>query len=258
MTIKNGTRIFGFLMVMISIISISCSKDSAGKKEATSLPSGHEKMVEQYVKGIEESKRTVIAKVNGVAISMADLVREMNSVAPAYIKPGQKKDPQTDEKVRKEALDRLIYRELAVQEAVRQGMKVPPEMIAGELKKIKDGLKTENAYKEKLSSTGMTEEDLKKQLERNLLVEMITEKEIFDKVKVDEEQVKKIYAKKKASYKTPSGKQMSFEEAHDQIGQELMKEAVAKREDEWVETLRRPAKIETMLAESAKGIHSVQ
>ena len=34
-----------------------------------------------------------------------------------------------DEKVRKEAMDRLIYRELAIQEAARQGMTAAPEKI---------------------------------------------------------------------------------------------------------------------------------
>lgn len=250
----NMQWIIGLLLVMIALSGHACSKEKSGEKKAP----GHEKMVEAYQKSMLESKKNVVAKVNGATIPMYDLISEMNAVAPQYIKPGQKRDPKVDEKVRKEALDRLIYRELAVQEAVRQGMKVPTQAIADNLKKLKADLKTEDAYREKLKQFGLTEEELKKQLERSVLVEMITEKEIFDKVKVDPKQVEKTYAKEKASLKGPSGKPLSFEEARPLIEEKLMKPAVNKREDEWVDGLKKAAKIEITLGQSAKEIHSVK
>jgi hypothetical protein len=180
----------------------------------------------------------------------------MNEIAPAYVKPGQKRNPQVDEKVKKEALDRLIYRELAVQEAVRQGMRVPPEKIGDALRKIKAGLKSEDAFRENLAKSGLTEKDLKKQIERNLFIDMITEKEIFNKVQIDPQQVKKAYARDKSYYKGPSG-QMSFEEARPLIEQKLMTSAVQKREDEWVGLLKKAARINITLGQSAKEIHGI-
>ena len=180
----------------------------------------------------------------------------MNEVGPQYIKPGQKKDPKVDEKVRKEALDRLIYRELAVQEARRQGMQPPPGAVEDELKKMKAALKTEDAYRQKLANSGLTEEELKKQLERNILVDMITEHEIFDKVKVDPKLVKKSYEKEKSSYKGPSGQVMSFEEARPIIEEKLMRPLVQKREDVWVAELKKAAKIDIIQNQAEKEIHS--
>ncbi len=182
----------------------------------------------------------------------------MNEIVSQYIKPGQKKDPGIDEKVRKEALDRLIYRELAVQEAKRQGIQPPSGAVDEQLKKFKAALKTEDAYRQKLKDSGLSEDDLRKQIARNILVEMINEKEIFDKVKVDPMLVKKTYAKEKASYKGPSGAQMSFDEARPIIEEKLMKPLVQKREDEWVEGLEKTAKIEITLDKSAKDIHRLK
>ncbi len=249
------------ILLAFALAGISCSKQKAADKEVPRLTpeqaKQHEKMLEERNKSIEASKKNTVAKVNGVAITMYDLISEMNAVAPQFIKPGQKKDEQIDAKVRKAALDRLVFRELAVQEATRQGMKVAPENVSSALKKIKESFKTEDAYRDNLKKSGITEEELKKQLERNMIVDMITEKEIFDKVKVDPKQVKKVYEKDKASYKGPSG-QMSFEEARPLIEQKLMTPLVQKREDEWVNSLTKAAKIEITIGESAKEIHSIR
>ncbi len=254
-------RIFTLTMLFaFALAGISCNRQKSANKVPALTPEQakqHEMLLEERKKSIEDSKRNTAVKVNGVAITMYDLINEMNEIAPQYVKPGDKKDPQVDAKVRKAAMDRLIYRELAVQEAVRQGMKVGPEEVALALKKVKENLKTEDAYREKLKETGLTEEELKKELERNLLIDMITEKEIFAKVKVDPNQVKKVYARDKASYKGPSG-QMSFEEARPIIEQKLMTPLVQKREDEWVNGLTKAAKIDITMGESAKGIHSVR
>jgi hypothetical protein len=167
----------------------------------------------------------------------------MNAIAPQYVKPGQKRDPKTDEKIRKEALDRLIWRELAVQEAKKQGMKAPADAVTEELKRIKADMKSEDAFRENLAKAGITEEDLRRQIERNLLVEMITEKEIFGKATVDLDEAKKVYEGKRKRYLGPSGP-MTFEEARPLIESELKTAAIQKREDEWVESLKKGARIE--------------
>jgi len=100
--------------------------------------------------------------------------------------------------------------------------------------------------------SGITEEELKKQLEKNILIEMITEKEIFNKVNIDPGEVKKTYAREKKSFKGPSG-QMSFEEARPAIEEKLMPAAVKKREDEWVEELKKAARIEIISDQSANA-----
>ncbi len=245
-------------LTFLSVAAISCSKDKTANKPSVMQPSEEsKKKAEAFLQSVSGSKKTIVAKVNGVDISMFDLINEMNTVAPQYIKPGQKSTPEIDKQVRKNAIDRLIYRELAVQEAVRQGMTVPPDRIDQQIKKMKADLKSEDAYNQRLASMGITEPELRKQFERAFLVEMITEKEIFDKVKIDPNMVRKTYERDKASYRGPSG-QMSFEEAKPAIEEKLMAPLVQKKEDEWVDKMKKSAKIEITLGEAGKGIQSVQ
>ena len=244
------------VLFAFALAGISCNRDKAPAKGTANVTPDQSKVLEAYAKSAEAAKKTMVGKINGVNISMNDLIREMNAIGPQYVKPGQKRDQKVDEKVRKDALDRLIYRELVVQEAARQGIKATPEEVGDGLKKLKAGLKSADAYRENLIKMGLTEEELKKQIERDILIERVTEKEIFGKVAINPEQVKKTYEKEKGSYKGPSG-QMSFEEAGPLIEQKLMARAVGKREDEWVEGLKKAAKIEITLGESAKEIRRI-
>jgi hypothetical protein len=246
------------ILVCVAILTVySCNRNKT-EKETAKLPPEHAKAVEAYKKGVEESKKIIVAKVNGAAITMNELIREMNTVAPQYVRPGQKKDRQLDKKIEKEALDRLIYRELAVQDAARQGITVPPQAVGEEMQKARSRFKTDDAFRASLAKAGITEDELRRDIERSLIVDMITEKEIFDKVKVDPLQVKKTYEREKASFTGPGGKQLSFEEARPIIEQKLMTPLVQKREDAWVDGLKKAAKIEITLGESAKEIHSIQ
>jgi hypothetical protein len=249
----------GIVIALFSLMmsAVSCSKDKAADKPGVIQSSEESKKAEAFRKGVSESKETIIAKVNDAGISMFDLIGEMNTIAPQYIKPGQKKTPEIDEQVRKEALDRLIYRELAVQEAVKQGMRVPQEKIDQQIKKIRADLKSEEAFQQKLSAMGTTEAELKKQFERAFLVEMITQKEVFDKVKIDIGLIRKTYENEMALYKGPSG-QMSFKEARPAIEEKLMTPRIQKREDEWVDRMKKNAKIEITMGKDVNAIQSVR
>jgi len=233
-----------FIVVFFTGITlISCKGDLEQKKETSNRTTDSSRITEEHPNRVEESKKAIAAKVNGIPIPSADLVAEMNAIAPQYLKPGQKRDPRTDEKIRKDALNRLIYRELAVQAAKKQGMKVPAEAVAEEMKRIKAEEKTEEAFRQRLAKARMTEEDLRRRIERSLLVEMITEKEVFGKAVVDPEAARKVYEKKYASRKGPS-RPMTFEEARPLIEKDLMTSAVQKREDEWVAEMRKGARID--------------
>ena len=105
-------------MVTVSLVA-SCSKKEKTLSKKTPPP-GHEKIVEEMKKNIEQSKDILVATVNGEKIHMSDLVREMNVVEPNFVRPGQSRSPKIDKEVRKAALDLLIFRSLAVQEAKSQ------------------------------------------------------------------------------------------------------------------------------------------
>lgn len=180
-------------LVAILLSGPSYAEEYPVKQAPVTKPSGHGEQAEEYLKRVEESKGVVVAKVNGTDITMKDLIGKMNQVAPKYLKPGQEITSETDQKVKQEALDILIFNELAVQEAVRQGMKVAPEQVEETLKRIKERAGSDEAFKRGLSLGGDTEESLRKRIEKDYLFNMIFEKEVLRKAKIagDREQIEK-------------------------------------------------------------------
>ncbi len=81
------------------------------------------------------------------------LMRAMNIVAPKYSKNARQRRLKLSGKIRKEALDRLIFEELAVQEAIRQGINPAPEAIEKVVAQVRENAGSEEAYREYLEKS---------------------------------------------------------------------------------------------------------
>ncbi|MBS1127178.1 MAG: peptidylprolyl isomerase [Nitrospirae bacterium] len=191
-----------FLAVVIALAGAACKKgpDKAGTAKA---PPGHEKMMQQHTKEIEESKKVIVARVNGVNITMNDFLNTMAQVTLQYSSRGQQMTPEARQKAEKEVLDMLIFRELAVQEAVNAGMKASPEAVIQAVAALRTNAGSDEAFKKSLAMSGDTEESLRRSIERNMLFDMIAAREIFGKIKVDEKRLREAYAKNKNKYNRP-------------------------------------------------------
>ena len=161
------------------------------------------KQAEEARESVEEARRIIVARVNGADINMFMLVRAMNRVSPKYAEEGKAMSPETTKKIRKEALDRLIFEELAVQAALQAGINPAPEAIEKVVSQIKESLGSEQAYREYLDKSYLTEDALKKLIERSQRYELITAREIYGKVKVDERLVREEYEKEKGKFILP-------------------------------------------------------
>jgi parvulin-like peptidyl-prolyl isomerase len=191
------------LMIIVGLGTSCSKKEQQAKKE---LPPDHEKMVEQMKKGLEKSESLAVANVNGDKITMNDLIREMNVIAPNFVRPGQTPAPGTDEKVKKNALEILIFGALAVQEAKAQGIKASPEAVDEVIKNLKAKVGSEKAYEAYLVSRQLTENEFRKLITDNILFQKIAKKEIVQKVKKinpGEKELKEIYAREKDSFVMP-------------------------------------------------------
>ena len=87
---------------------------------------------------------------------------------------------------------------------------------------------------------------------------MITAREIFEKIKVDDKVLRNTYEKDKASFMTKDNpsRQMSFEEAKGFIEGKIKSERGQKRIAQWNNELRKKAKIEVMLDEVEKTLQA--
>jgi hypothetical protein len=240
------TIMVGLLAAAISFTGSSCKKE---QKSAAPQPTPEQKaQVEEAKKEAKQSaeaaKTVIVAQVNGVDITMLDLVNEMNAIAQRNAARGQKNnDPKAMEKVKKEALDNLIFKELAIQESIKQGMTVTPEQVDNVVKLMKEQTGSKEAFQQYLDERQMTEADLRKRIERSHRFEMITGKEIYQKVKIDEKDMRADYEKNKSEYKDDTGRQLSYDEASNFIRRKMMSEKGTALKKEWAKTLRKNASV---------------
>lgn len=211
-----STGMIVLVMAFFTLAGFSCSKEKPAKKEK---PGGHDTMLEQYNKSVEELKNVVVARVNGATITKYDLFTRANKLASDYVQRGQQMTPEIEQKVQKDALEELVFRELAIQEAIRLNMKVPQQNIDAVLKQYKTKIGTQKEFIEHLKKRDLTEASLIKLIEKDQLFRIISAKEIYEKVK--EEGAEK-------------------------------KPAMEKRKLEWEQELKKNAKIEILVAEVGK------
>lgn len=224
-----GTGIF---MLAIGLTGISCSREQGKEqikgnaRDKAMLPELQEKAPEKELpstghgKAAEGPEKTsmVVAKVNGIAITMNELLGEMNLIAPQFIKNARERTPEIDNKVKEFAFDILIFRELAAQEATKQGIKIGPDAVAEGRNQFRTKLGSDEKYRKYLEKMGLTEESLNAKIEKNKLFEAIVAKEVFQKAKAND------------------------------------KAAIEKRKEQWERDLKKEAKIEILLPKVEKQI----
>ena len=150
--------------------------------------------------GPAEAQKIVVATVNGVGITYDAVVRMMRRImsTKAYAEA-----PRDMEDIRKEALDKLVVQELAYQKAKAEGTVVGEKAIddaIADLRKKLGGDERFNAFLERESMTG---ERLRPAIERNLVLQAVSEKEVTGRVTVSGDDVRKEYEKDKDKYTIP-------------------------------------------------------
>jgi parvulin-like peptidyl-prolyl isomerase len=143
----------------------------------------------------QEAGRVIAARVNGVEITEASVVKMMNHMGA---KKGQNGTGFGDtENLRKEALDRLIFQELAYQKAKGENMTADPKKVDDALAVIKTNLGGGDEYGKFLEKEGVTEAELRAQVEKSLILDHIFSREVREKASVSEDAIKKEYEQNK-------------------------------------------------------------
>ena len=149
----------------------------------------------------DEVKKIVAARVNGADISLRSVTELMNVMGVQKGQGHGREKPIDKEIVRKEALDRLIFEELAFQKAINEGLKVDPAEIEKNIADIRERLRGEEAFRKTLLARRMTEEKVRTDIARNILLQKIFKAEIFDKTPaVSDNEIEKAYEQEKDKF----------------------------------------------------------
>jgi len=156
----------------------------------------------------EEQKGQYLVKINGVTITKEDLKKEVEALPPFA-----QKMFEGEEGIAR-LIDELIKKELLYQEAKKKGL----DRDAGYLKKVADSQKL-------------------------ILISALLEKEIEDKAKLSDKDIRDFYEKNKADFMV-QGKTIEFEKVKDMLAQRLTAQKQKEVFDGYVENLKKSYKID--------------
>lgn len=121
----------------------------------------------------------IVAWVNEDIITQSEIDKAMSML-------GSDITPEQRDKLQQEVLNKLIEEKIILQEAKRQGIKVSPAEVEEALDEVKGQFKSIEDFKRAIKEEGLTEDDLRKQYEENLIKRELIDREINVVVSADE------------------------------------------------------------------------
>lgn len=137
-----------------------------------------------------------VAKVNDVDISKEDYKKtEEFLYSIGYIQ----EDKENSDEIDNDVLSFMIDNEVAYQDAQKKNIKVKNEDIEEKFEQLNETLEGNISYQDKLNSSGITQDFLRKQIEKDLIVAKYKENFIKD-VKVNDKEIEAYYNNNKDQF----------------------------------------------------------
>jgi len=144
----------------------------------------------------------VVAKVNGTALTQKNLDTELDRLIP-QITFHRNVSPEKRKYYYGKALEEIITKELEYQDALAKGMKPDKDKVEAQIEKFKKRFKSKEAYKAALDKEGLTEDQLRAQVEREMLIHAVIVKTVSEPAQLREAELKEYYEKNKSKFKQP-------------------------------------------------------
>ena len=174
----------------------TADKGSADSSVAFKLPSGATTAEAQQSKVPGKidyaSIPDVIAEIDGVPLKKDIYVRALRSVEKQISASGGLSQENIDQVV-KSVFDNILNTETLIAKAKKVGVAANEKDAAKAFAGIKQRFPNEEAYQKQLKESGLTEEDVKRNIRNNLSVRALLDKEVLNKITVDPTEVKKYY-----------------------------------------------------------------
>jgi len=143
----------------------------------------------------------VVARVNGSVLTNKDLESQVDRV---IVKTTFHKDVPIEKRKRfyDKAIEELIVRELQYQNGLENGLKPDKARVDAQVDKLKKRFSAEE-YKAALEKAGMTEEMLRLQIEKEMVIQAIIAKKAKEASPVTETAIKDYYEQNISKHKQP-------------------------------------------------------
>jgi peptidyl-prolyl cis-trans isomerase SurA len=155
----------------------------------------------------------VLVKVNGEIFTKSDLEQRQVAALRARNRGVTENDLKNDAELRKalaeitpqivvQAVDELLM----LQRAKEMNLKLTDEKFSEVIGRIRKDNKLEDdkAFESALKQEGLTLQELRQQIERDMLINQVTQQDVMQKIAITEEETKKYYEDHKAEFTTPA------------------------------------------------------
>lgn len=143
----------------------------------------------------------VVAKAKGVSITRSQLDDAMISIKTGIAARGQNIPPEQLPMIERSVLDRLIQVQVLNAKATDADKAAGKEATEKRIAELKKQAGTEDAFSARLTSLGMTEDELKSKMSEEIIAETVLKREL--KVDVSDEAVKKFYDENPGKFEKP-------------------------------------------------------
>jgi peptidyl-prolyl cis-trans isomerase C len=176
--------------------------DSAKPKFELNKAVGHggEHSTETAVKVDFNAIPEIIAEINGAPVKRDLLIRTLKSVEKTYSMTGQVLTQEKLDQIKAAVVDNIVNTEALILQATSEGIAVDSAKAKENYDQFKKQFPTEDAFKELLKAQEMTEEEIKQEFERTTRIRALLEKNIFSKVVISPEDVRKYYDANKPEF----------------------------------------------------------
>lgn len=227
---NKGLKIVGIVVLILLAIGAIFYFTDIIPKDSLDLNNEEAEQVD------EEEKA---ALVNGETISKGELearVKQVNAQTPGT-------SSVTDQQ-KKQILQEMVDEELLYQEAKKEGVSADNQTIESEYQNTIEQFESEEQFQEALQENDLTEESLKKNIERGIVLnEYIKQIQEDSDVEVTEEEIQNFYDENIAGEEEAP----ELEEVKDQIEQQLLQEQTGQITNQKLEELKETADIQTFL-----------
>jgi peptidyl-prolyl cis-trans isomerase C len=146
----------------------------------------------------------IIARVNGVALTDRDLLRQMEIDFPYAKQHGGRVPPQLEKDIKRSALSTIEFEELLYQEAQRRKLTVPPAKLAAAERDFKKQFPTTSDFKNYLYAEHQGSiEILRAKIKRAILIDQLLQSEVTRKSTMTDAQLLDFYKKNPDKFRKP-------------------------------------------------------
>ena len=144
-----------------------------------------------------------VAVINGVVITQAHYDKELKVHADRVSRQGRQISDEQMAALKKEVLDGLIEREVLYQESQKAGIKIDEQKVDDQMASIKKRFPNEEEFKKALASMGLTEEEVRTQIQRGLAIRGLIDQKVANSIVVTDEETKAYYDNNPQFFKQP-------------------------------------------------------